>query len=239
MPPLLLWNCCDLVIFKYISRARPMTQAPPHLILSLHASAIPHTASLSSAMSAVHSSLARATAAPAPPAAAGRRSLVAAAVPHHPGRTGCRRRLRLPAARAAASAAAADADDELQTTREACLKVAMDASKAGAAVMVAKLGADVVKTKANSRDLLTEVDDEVQVMISDAVRAAFPDHGFIGEESIAPGAAASSAALAELLATGPDWLWAGAYIRCNSAQLELTLPLSAQRKLTLSPINSN
>ena len=31
----------------------------------------------------------------------------------------------------------------------------MDASKAGAAVMLAKLGADVVKTKANTRDLLT------------------------------------------------------------------------------------
>lgn len=107
-----------------------------------------------------------------------------------------------------ASAAAADVDDDaVRATREACLKVAIDASKLGAGIMLEKLGADVVKTKANTRDLLTEVDPEVQRVIEDAVAAAFPDHGFLGEESVPPGMDASSQALAALLADGPDWLW--------------------------------
>ena len=91
--------------------------------------------------------------------------------------------------------------------RAACLRVATDAAKKGAAVMLEKLGADVVKTKANTRDLLTEVDPEVQRIIEDAVIAAFPTHGFLGEESVPPGMEASAAALKELLANGPDWLW--------------------------------
>ena len=51
--------------------------------------------------------------------------------------------------------------------------VATDAAKLGAAVMLDKLGADVVKTKANARDLLTEVDPEVQRIIESSVADAF------------------------------------------------------------------
>ena len=58
---------------------------------------------------------------------------------------------------------------DLPAMRQACLKVATDAAKLGAAVMLDKLGADVVKTKANTRDLLTEVDPEVQRIIESAV----------------------------------------------------------------------
>jgi myo-inositol-1(or 4)-monophosphatase len=100
--------------------------------------------------------------------------------------------------------------------RQACLRVATDAAKRGATIMLEKLGADVVKTKANARDLLTEVDPEVQRIIEGSVSEAFPTHRFLGEESVPPGAEASDAALAELLDDGgdeegseggSDWLW--------------------------------
>lgn len=45
--------------------------------------------------------------------------------------------------------------------------------------MVKKLGADVMKTKVNARDLLTEVDGEVQQIIETRVNRAFPEHGFL------------------------------------------------------------
>lgn len=45
--------------------------------------------------------------------------------------------------------------------------------------MVEKLGADVIKTKVNARDLLTEVDGEVQRIIETRVTGAFPEHGFL------------------------------------------------------------
>ena len=77
--------------------------------------------------------------------------------------------------------------DDLPAMRRACLKVATDAAKLGAAVMLDKLGADVVKTKANARDLLTEVDPEVQRIIESSVADAFPTHGFLGEESVPGG----------------------------------------------------
>lgn len=65
-------------------------------------------------------------------------------------------------ARATLPSAAAGGDDDeddlhLMAMRGACLKVATDAAKLGAGVMLDKLGADVIKTKANTRDLLTEV----------------------------------------------------------------------------------
>jgi myo-inositol-1(or 4)-monophosphatase len=116
--------------------------------------------------------------------------------------------------------AAIPADEtDLPAMRQACLRVATDAAKRGATIMLEKLGADVVKTKANARDLLTEVDPEVQRIIEGTVSEAFPTHRFLGEESVPPGAEASAAALAELLDSpggdendaseggGSDWLW--------------------------------
>ena len=91
--------------------------------------------------------------------------------------------------------------------RQMCLKVATDAAKLGAAIMLEKLGADVVQTKANARDLLTEVDPEVQAVIEARVRATFPDHDFLGEESVGGGAAASEEALDAALDGDTDWLW--------------------------------
>lgn len=93
------------------------------------------------------------------------------------------------------------------TSLEAVLEVAMRAAREGGAVMSEKVGAEVIKTKANARDLLTEVDGEVQRIIERHVAEAFPTHGFLGEESVAAGKDASADALRELLNSGPGWLW--------------------------------
>ena len=63
--------------------------------------------------------------------------------------------------------------------------------------------------QANPRDLLTLVDGEVQTVIQDRVRARFPAHGFLGEESVAAGAAASASALDGILSGDGtcDWNW--------------------------------
>lgn len=45
--------------------------------------------------------------------------------------------------------------------------------------MARKVGAEVIKTKANARDLLTEVDGEVQRIIEAKVAEEFPHHGFL------------------------------------------------------------
>ncbi|KAK3268650.1 hypothetical protein CYMTET_22858 [Cymbomonas tetramitiformis] len=87
------------------------------------------------------------------------------------------------------------------------LQVAVKVAVAGGAVVREKVGADVIKTKANPRDLLTEVDGEVQQLIEAQVRTFFPEHGFLGEESVPPGALASAAAIDSLLTSGPEWLW--------------------------------
>jgi len=98
-------------------------------------------------------------------------------------------------------------ETDLPAMRQIILKVATDASKLGATIMLDKLGADVVKTKANARDLLTEVDSEVQRVIEQRVRKTFPTHDFLGEESVPGGAKASTAALDTVLNQSSDWLW--------------------------------
>lgn len=50
----------------------------------------------------------------------------------------------------------------------------MRAAKEGGAVMARKVGAAVIKTKANARDLLTEVDGEVQRMHRGSRGRGFP-----------------------------------------------------------------
>lgn len=103
--------------------------------------------------------------------------------------------------RHAALRASLVSDDEL-------LSVASAAGAAAAQIVVAKLGADVVKTKASRGDLLTAVDGEVQELIEARVRDAFPDHAFLGEESVAAGAAASASALADTFDSGSaEYLW--------------------------------
>lgn len=82
------------------------------------------------------------------------------------------------------------------------------ASEAGA-LMKANVGADVLKTKFNPKDLLTEVDGKCQKVIEKVVTRQFPDHALLGEESVEPGAAASTVALSDALEGEgvAEWLW--------------------------------
>ena len=93
------------------------------------------------------------------------------------------------------------------------LAVAVAAAREAGALILAGSGRVAVDhTKANAKDLVTEVDEACQRVIERAARAAFPSHAFLGEESVAPGSAASAAALTtavEGTAAGaaPAWLW--------------------------------
>ena len=109
---------------------------------------------------------------------------------------------RTPAARMSGAHAPEDA------TLDDMLRVATEAGSAAAAVVRARLGADVIKSKASRGDLLTEVDGAVQRLIEEHVLAAFPHHSFLGEESVEAGAKASAAALdASMRASPSDYLW--------------------------------
>ena len=90
---------------------------------------------------------------------------------------------------------------------EEIISIAIAAGREAAEVVLARVGADVMKTKANMRDLLTEADAEVQDLIERHVAAAFPSHMFLGEESVAAGAAASAAALGSSLDGSAEYLW--------------------------------
>lgn len=60
-------------------------------------------------------------------------------------------------------------------------------------------------TKSGHQDLVTEVDLACQRIIEAGIAARFPSHVVLGEESVAAGAAASTAALAAVAAS--EWLW--------------------------------
>lgn len=85
------------------------------------------------------------------------------------------------------------------------LQTAKDAARAAGRVMQENLGAALTKTKCSNKDLLTEIDPMCQKVISDQVAQAFPQHKFLGEESVAAGDVASAQALAELM--NSEWLW--------------------------------
>ena len=96
----------------------------------------------------------------------------------------------------AKSAAAAQA---VSSSDADVLRLAEEISREAGELIKRKLGADIVKTKANARDLLTEVDTEVQDLLETRVRERFPDHYFLGEES--------GISLDEALDHSPEWLW--------------------------------
>ena len=91
------------------------------------------------------------------------------------------------------------------------LSVAIESSrKAGDIILGNAGGAEVTERKANSRDLLTLIDPLCEKTIRETVLATFPTHDFLGEEDVAPGKDASSAALAAKLdkdGSDCDWLW--------------------------------
>jgi hypothetical protein len=81
------------------------------------------------------------------------------------------------------------------------------AKKAGEIIISNSSGADVTKTKANPRDLLTLIDPLCEKIIKSTVLADFPSHDFLGEEDVPPGKEASAAALDAKLKTEKDFLW--------------------------------
>jgi len=91
---------------------------------------------------------------------------------------------------------------------QAILEVATDAAKkAGNIILSNSAGADVTKTKANPRDLLTMIDPLCEETIRETVLDKYPDHDFLGEEDVPPGKEASAAALDAKLKTDKDFLW--------------------------------
>lgn len=79
------------------------------------------------------------------------------------------------------------------------------ASKAGEWIKL-KLGThEALDEKTSSRDLVTEVDKGAEKLIRRLLQAHFPEHAILGEEGVAPGAAASQAALAQV--QDEEYLW--------------------------------
>jgi inositol-phosphate phosphatase/L-galactose 1-phosphate phosphatase len=80
------------------------------------------------------------------------------------------------------------------------LEVALAAAKeAGAAIAAAWDGARRVELK-GAVDLVTETDKACEAMVLSRIRAAFPDHAFIGEEGSA------EAGFTAALGPGPTWM---------------------------------
>lgn len=95
-------------------------------------------------------------------------------------------------------------ESELQSILSAAT---VAAKKAGEIIISNSSGADVTKTKANPRDLLTLIDPLCEKTIKETVLADFPNHDFLGEEDVPPGKEASAAALDAKLKTEKDFLW--------------------------------
>lgn len=86
------------------------------------------------------------------------------------------------------------------------LATVVDASKQAGVLIASNRGRTAVKaSKASYADLVTLVDSQCQDVIASHMSLSWPQHVMLGEESTAPGAAASSAAVEAMAAC--DWLW--------------------------------
>jgi myo-inositol-1(or 4)-monophosphatase len=91
---------------------------------------------------------------------------------------------------------------------DAIVHTATRAGRAASKIIAAKVGADVLASKSNARDLLTAVDAECERVIAACVAADHPTHAFLGEESVPAGAKASAEALdAAMAASSAEFLW--------------------------------
>ena len=88
--------------------------------------------------------------------------------------------------------------------------VARDAAAlAGAAIVKESKNIDrlySVESKIGSRDIVTRTDKEAQDAIKETILKAFPEHKFLGEEDVPPGAEASVRALQALEAEPSLWI---------------------------------
>ncbi|XP_043544118.1 inositol monophosphatase 1 isoform X1 [Chiloscyllium plagiosum] len=81
-----------------------------------------------------------------------------------------------------------------------CMEVAVTiARKAGAVICDALRKEQTVQIKSSPADLVTETDQNVEKMIIGTLKEKFPSHSFIGEESVADGAAS-------MLTDNPTWI---------------------------------
>ncbi|XP_060679603.1 inositol monophosphatase 1 [Hemiscyllium ocellatum] len=81
-----------------------------------------------------------------------------------------------------------------------CMEVAVTiARKAGAVICDALRKEQTVQIKSSPADLVTETDQNVEKMIIGTLKEKFPSHSFIGEESVADGAAS-------VLTDNPTWI---------------------------------
>ena len=96
----------------------------------------------------------------------------------------------------------------LAPTIDAIQATATRAGRAAGLIISKKVGAEVIKTKQNTKDLLTAIDPECQAIIEACVAEDHPTHAFLGEESVAAGAAASAEAIgAAMAAAASEYLW--------------------------------
>ena len=64
------------------------------------------------------------------------------------------------------------------------------------------------QVKTSIKDIVTEHDKKAQIAVESIIRGAYPDHSFLGEEDVDPGAAASEQALTNRLSqTESGFLW--------------------------------
>uniref|UniRef100_UPI00398EC42D inositol monophosphatase 1 n=1 Tax=Pristiophorus japonicus TaxID=55135 RepID=UPI00398EC42D len=81
-----------------------------------------------------------------------------------------------------------------------CMEVAVAvAQQAGAVICEALKKEQIVQIKSSPVDLVTETDQNVEKMILCTLKEKFPSHSFIGEESVADGAAS-------VLTDNPTWI---------------------------------
>jgi len=134
-----------------------------------------------------------------------------------------KRRAALGAGAASSSSASSSAEIRLDSdawrtelSYDECqdlLKTAETAARAAGVVVTANLGccseeSDECEIKYSIKDIVTKHDRSAQTAIEGIVRSRYPDHSLLGEEDVDPGAAASEAALASVLAKSEsDFLW--------------------------------
>jgi myo-inositol-1(or 4)-monophosphatase len=93
------------------------------------------------------------------------------------------------------------------------LQTAQAAARAAGEIISTNVGCSSLLTenfviKTNIKDIVTQYDKQAQVAVEDIVGGAFPEHSFLGEEDVDPGASASEAALLKALGGSPSgYIW--------------------------------
>ena len=97
-----------------------------------------------------------------------------------------------------------------QIEQESIEKVASDAVRAAGNIIRQGSGtidlSSGTKSKIGSRDIVTECDTNAQVAIIQIIKDKFPSHKFLGEEDVAPGRAAATAAINEKVSEEHLWI---------------------------------